>query len=164
VPTSAFAATFPADADWTALSQSGLGMGDVSGDGQNNGREVVGDSTSPAVYVYNDGVDFFVRLRLDTSPLRSASDLRPYGWGLLFDIDGDFSSYEFALLVDGIREEINFAENTSPTGVGDPADNAETPVSGYPVALDYTPGNLRAIAATTAFNGDTDYFLDFAVS
>ena len=163
-PTSAFAATFPADADWNALSQSGLGMGDVTGDGQNNGREIVGDATSPAVYVYNDGVTFFVRLRLDTTPLQSPGNLRPYGWGLLFDIDGDFSSYEYALMLDGITEEIVFAENTSPSGVGDPADDAETDVLGYPVATDYAVGgNVRALAADTSFNTDTDYFLDFAL-
>jgi hypothetical protein len=113
-PSPLLAATFPADSDWVALAQDGQDMGDVTGDGQNNGREIVGDTTDAAVFVYVDGTDFFFRLRVNSDPLLRTDNLRSYGWGLLFDVDGDFSSYEYALMVDGIREELAFAENTSP--------------------------------------------------
>lgn len=50
-PSPLLAATFPADSDWVALAQDGQDMGDVTGDGQNNGREIVGDTTDAAVFV-----------------------------------------------------------------------------------------------------------------
>lgn len=80
-PSPILAATFPADTDWIALAQDGQDMGDITGDGQNNGREIVGDTTDAAVFVYVDGTDFFFRLRLDNDPLQSATHLRAYGWG-----------------------------------------------------------------------------------
>lgn len=161
-PTSAFALTFPDDTDWVALAQSGVGLGDVSGDGNNNGREIVGDTADPAVFVYSDGAGFFVRLRLDDDP-SGPGGLRQFGWGILFDTDGDFSSYEFVLMADGISEEIEFAENTSPTALGDPADDAETSVAGYPVPHDYLPGNIRIGVADTSIGGTQDYFLDVGI-
>lgn len=93
-PSPLLAATFPAESDWIALAQDGQDMGDITGDGQNNGREIVGDTTDAAVFVYVDSTDFFFRLRVNTDPLQKANDLRAFGWGLLFDLDGDFSSYE----------------------------------------------------------------------
>ena len=49
--------------------------------------------------------------------------------------------------------------------MGDPNDEAETDVAGYPTALDYTSGtgNIVVSAAATSFNGDADYFIDVAV-
>lgn len=161
-PGLANAATWPADADWDAFSQSGVGVGDILGDGQNNGREVVGDSTDPAVFWYFDGTDFMFRFRLDDDPLQSAGNLRGYGWGLLLDTDGDFSAYEYAYMVDGIREEIVVAQNTSPGTTGDPSDPADTDL--YLVATSYAVGgNVQVTETDTTFNGTADYFLDFAL-
>ena len=161
-PGLANAATWPADADWDAFSQSGVGVGDILGDGQNNGREVVGDSTDPAVFWYFDVTDFMFRFRLDDDPLQSAGNLRGYGWGLLLDTDGDFSAYEYAYMVDGIREEIVVAQNTSPGTTGDPSDPADTDL--YLVATSYAVGgNVQVTEADTTFNGTADYFLDFAL-
>ncbi len=158
----AFAATFPLDSAWIPLTQAGLGMGDPLADGQGNGREIVGSPTDPAIYIYTDGVDFFVRLRLDVTPEQSPGNLRPYGWGLLIDTDNNFADYEFALMVNGIGEIIEFAENTTKTGIGDPSDIAETLVNADPWVT--TPGgNGRVVLAPTSFNGDPDYFLDFAI-
>ena len=163
---SAFALTFPADSGWVPLYQAGVYLGDPTTDGQNNGREIVGDATYPAVYVYYDGVDYFFRLRVNGTPLTtSGAELRSYGWGLLFDTDGDYSKYEFALLVDGIREEIDFSENTVSTGTGDPSDEAESSIPPYPVATVYSGAgqNVRVSVADSTFDGDADYFLDVGV-
>ena len=66
-------------------------------------------------------------MRLDDTPLAgSGTELRPYGWGLLIDTDGDFSAYEFSLMADGITETLVFAENTTQGTTGDPSDVAET--------------------------------------
>ena len=102
----------PFPSTWIPMTQSGVGLGDVTTDGSNNGREVVGDETDPALYVAFDGSAFFIRLRIDTDPLTATgTGLRPYGWGLLINTDGDFTAYEYSLMVDGIgtQESIEFA-------------------------------------------------------
>src|SRR5687767_3047931 len=78
------AATFPAESGWTAVPQAGAGFADPLIDGQNNGREIVGTTASPAVYTAVNGSDFFVRLRVDLDPAQGDS-VRPFGWGLLID-------------------------------------------------------------------------------
>ncbi|MBW2529388.1 MAG: hypothetical protein JRI23_34745 [Deltaproteobacteria bacterium] len=171
----ALAATFPADSDYNALTQNGQGIGDPLADGQNNGREIVGDENDPAMYIYSDGTDFFVRLRLDVDPRQagSAANLRPYGWGILIDTDGDLADFEVSLLANGIPDEIELAINTTQSGLGDPSDTAETIVTiadhgatqDYPVPfVDVDPGkNIQVVDAGTTFNGDPDFFLDLSV-
>ena len=122
----------------------------------------MGTNTDAAVYLYNDGVDFFVRVRVDTDPLQAPANLRPYGWGILIDTDDNFDAYEYSLLVEGISEQIEFAQNTTPTNVGDPSDIAETLL--YSAATNYAPGgNVRVLLAPTSINGTQDYFVDFAI-
>lgn len=159
------AATFPAEVAWVPLLQSGVGIGDPSDDGANNAREIVGDEFAPAMFVHTNGDDFFVRLRLDVTP--AASDgVRPFGWGVLIDTDGDFSAYEFLIMVDGTgADQVAFAANTSPETTGSPNDDAETDLPPYPEALvSGDGGNVRITEAETSFNGDPDFYLDIAVS
>ena len=160
LPTTASAATFPADSDWEDVLQGGTAIGDVTGDGNNNGREIVGDSSAPAIQYYEDGTDFMVRMRLDVDPEQSTNNLRPYGWGLIIDTDGDYSAYEFALMVDGIREELVLGENSSQGTTGDPSDTAEDEL--YVESLSYGT-NVQISAADSSINGDQDYWLDFAI-
>src|SRR5688500_11237901 len=109
------AATFPAtDTAWTPVPQAGAGISDPLADGMNNGREIVGSTTDAAVYVYTDGVDFFVRLRVDDDPSQGDS-VRAFGWGLLLDTNNDFAAYEFSLMVDGTAaKSVVLAQNTDP--------------------------------------------------
>ncbi len=162
---SAAAANFPADdSAWIPVLQNGVAIGDVTTDGQNNSREIVGSETYPAVYIYSDGIDFFVRLRLDSNPMQNANSLRPYAWGVIIDTDGDFSAYEYAFIVNGISDVIEFAENTTPGTAGDPTDPAETVHATYPIELGPNPPpNVRVMLADSTFNANADYFLDFAV-
>jgi len=156
------AATFN-DSRWRPLEQNGVFMGDPSVDGQNNAREVVGSITYPAVYVYADDTDFFVRLRLDDNPIQGAN-LRPYGWGILIDTDGNFNAYEFSLMVDGTGNprRVVFAQNTSPGTTGSPQDTAETELSSANVNTN-AGGNLESVLADSTFNSTADYFLDFSM-
>lgn len=73
-----YSITFPVT--YTPIPQLGVGIGDVRGDGSNNGREVVGNSTYPAVYLTVDGAHVFLRFRLDDTPL-SGQNLAQFGWG-----------------------------------------------------------------------------------
>jgi hypothetical protein len=161
----AFAFTFPADEAWRPLLQEGEYLDDPLGDGAGNGRDIVGDATGAAIYVYTDGEALFVRMRVDVDPSAGDGQLGPYGWGLLIDTDADFTAYEYSLIADGIAEEIVFAENTEKETLGDPNDVAETLISGYPVPTDYADGgNIRLVQAPTSIDGTPDWFVDFAVS
>ncbi len=161
VASPAAAATFPADDAWTPVTQAGQGIGDVTSDGQNNGREIVGSTDFPAVYVATDDTYFFFRLRLDENPV-NGGQLRPFGWGLLIDIDGNLADWEFSVLVDGLDDVIELGENTNPTGSGDPTNPAD--VIHYTEPVDLAPGgNTRVIVADSTFNGNADYFLDVAI-
>lgn len=160
----AYAATFPADASWIAVRQGGVALGDPATDGQVNGREIIGDAQNPAIYLYADGTDFFVRLRLNATPLSSPTNLAPFGWGLLIDTNADYKQYEFALMISGKNNEenIQYWKNTVSTNTGDPTDTAETLLRSYP--HNFAPGgNIRVLEAPSMFGGDADYFLDFSI-
>src|SRR4051812_6773574 len=64
----AHAATFPADNVWTPITQSGQGLSDPQTDGQNGGREIVGTTALPALYITADANFFYFRMRLDVDP------------------------------------------------------------------------------------------------
>jgi outer membrane protein OmpA-like peptidoglycan-associated protein len=159
------AATFPAPATaWTPVPQAGAGISDPLADGMNNGREVVGSSTDAAVYIYTDGVDFFVRLRVDDDPSQGDT-VRPFGWGLLIDTNNDFAAYEYSLMVDGTGnpKSVVLSQNTTPGTTGDPGDKAETILNTTAVNT-AAGGNLRITQADTSFNMTPDFFLDYSVS
>jgi hypothetical protein len=66
-----------ADAEWVALTQGDGEVGDPDSDGANNGREVIGGPGLPAVFIYSDGVDFGLRLRVDEDPTNGSPPRRP---------------------------------------------------------------------------------------
>ncbi len=160
-----YAATFPADSDWVPMLQAGAGIGDVNTDGSNNGREIIGDANSPAIFTFTDGIDFFIRLRLDDDPSQGTG-VRPFGWGVVIDTNQDFTAYEFLIMVDGTgAQRVLFAENTTQGTTGTPNDPAETDIAPYPEALNLNAGgNVQISVAETTFGGDPDYYLDIAVS
>ena len=53
------AASFPSELEWSPLLQGNSFISDVNTDGNNNGREIVGDSTASALYMYNNGNELF---------------------------------------------------------------------------------------------------------
>src|SRR5688500_8097299 len=95
-----YAAVFPTDSQWNGVHQFGVGLGDPTNDGANNGRELVGDAANAAFYLYTDGTDVFFRLRVDDNPAMG-SGVRPFGWGVLIDTNGNFAAYEYLVMVDG---------------------------------------------------------------
>ena len=155
--------TFPADTAWNTVVQA-----DPTGDGGNNGRDIVGDATRPACQVYTNGIDFFARMRLNDSPAQAQS-VSPFGWSMIIDTDGNTASYEYMISIEGIgTSEIHFLKNTSVTGgLADVADtdlsNAQPPdppASGTPYLVSTANGgNTRITAITTdtfSCTGDDD--------
>ena len=158
-PAGAFAQTFPADADWVPVMRDGAPVADIEGD-VTGSRDIVGDTTDGAAFVFSDGTYLYFRLRLDEDPRdNSGVALDPFSWGIEFEADGDLNTYEGLVMVDGITkpEEVSVQHNTVQGTIGSPSDQAEVEVGTYP----YTTHG-RTVVAPTMFSGDADFFLDFA--
>ena len=162
------AAAFPTDSEWIALNRNGSPLIDLTSEGANNGREVVGSETYPAAYIFLDSDDIFhVRLRLDDNPSGNGV-LASYGWGLLINTSADnnsFNSYEYSLMLDGADDTITFRENTSNSCLSSEtscngSDEAETSLI-TPIDL-VLNDNVRITTADSSFSSTADYFLDFS--
>lgn len=158
-PSRASAQTFPQTAQWIPLTQNGAPIGDPLGDSQ-VARDIVGDATNPAVYVYSDGTYLYLRMRIDGTVLQAApNNYKPFGWACAIDTDGVLTSYELIAGVDGIQnpDVVELLANTQQTP-DSPKDIAETLLMSYSVTT-----HAREVAATSSFGGDPDFFIDWAV-
>ena len=159
----AAAVVFPPDSAWLPLHCGGAVMTDPFQDqtGFFNERDVVGDPTAPAGLRAADAQYLYLRLRLDQDPAPNGI-ARPSAWGMEFDLDGNLTTYELLVLVDGIGAAavVELFTNHTTTLPDDPSDPADQPpVASYPFAM-----NARSIVAAGSTNGgDPDFFLDFAV-
>lgn len=154
---------FPADAAYRPLRCGNAVMSDAYDDTQSapDERDIVGDGDSPAGLRAADDTNLYLRIRLDEDPAPNA-EVRPYSWGMAYDLDDDATDYELLVLVEGIAGmdgTVNIFRNTTTTAANDPTDPADTPPAHtYPFA-----DNARTVAAPTTFGGNADFFLDFAV-
>ncbi len=159
------AQAWPAESDWSALVNGTTNISDPTGDGATS-RDIVGDDTYPAAYVFNDGNYIYYRIRLDVSPWQSGAQLlRPFGWGFLIDTDQNGDYYEWMVMIDGISDQLYIAENTVKSGtLGDPSDKAEVRVYEEDLVLNT---NFKTFitsdteSPTSLFDGTDDYFLEF---
>ncbi len=160
-PSFAAAQTWPADGSWSALTRGGVPVEDVEGDVVGS-RDIVGDATNPAAYIWSDATHMFFRLRLDDDPLDSQrTDLRPFSWGVEFETDGNTDNFEALVMVNGIANPsiVTLQQNTVQGNIGDPSDSAEVVIQTYPYAT-----HVRVAPAPSMFSADADFFLDFAVA
>lgn len=156
----ATAAVFPVDSEWEPIASSLVPVADVVGDGQSGGRDLVGDTDSPAAFLATDAEHLFLRLRLDTSPAQGPG-LGPYSWSVLIDSDMNDLNYEFALSACGITDALEIWQNTTPSNSGSPDDTSELLLA----SQDWLAGSSgRVVLAESSFSGDSDFYLDWAVS
>ncbi|MBN2359160.1 MAG: thrombospondin type 3 repeat-containing protein [Deltaproteobacteria bacterium] len=148
---------FPDAANWVVLTRQGVPISDPTDDATRP-RDIIGDATYPAAYIYRDPTYLYFRLRLNDDPRHNATDFKPFGWGVEFDTDNDLDDYEFLALVDGISEVVALQQNTDQGTVGAPSDSAEVTIQTYPVST-YT----RVMVADSSFQATPDYFLDWAI-
>ncbi|MBM4376463.1 MAG: OmpA family protein [Deltaproteobacteria bacterium] len=162
IPSRGLAANFPADTDWVSVKTVAGGLSDGA-DSPGGGRDIVGTNVAPAAFVYLGADELFIRLRVNDKPTQGG-ELSAFGWGFLFDTDGLFNNYEFALMASGKANDkaMILAQNTTPQNLGRPDDTAETEL--HRVSLDYTAGtgNIRVVLAATQIGGNADYFIDLA--
>jgi len=155
-------AAFPPETDFFPLACDRTPMADARQDtaGFFGERDVVGSAASPAGLRAADDQNLYLRIRLDGDPA-PGGQLTASSWGMEFDLDGDLTTYEVLILVDGITGSnvlvlSNLAAITIPNSPEDPAD---TP----PAAMFTFAANARSIAANSQLGGDGDFFLDFQV-
>jgi hypothetical protein len=159
------AATFPADAAYVPLRCGGVVMFDPLGDvpSSPDDRDVVGDATAPAGLRASDAQFLYLRLRVNADPAPPpAGTLHPYAWGMAFDLDGDRTTYELLITVDGIAAAtgtVSVFTNKTITLPNAPADPADLPAA---ATLPFADA-ARTATAGTSTGGNPDFFVDIAV-
>jgi MYXO-CTERM domain-containing protein len=105
----------------------------------------------------------YLRMRLDKDPAPGGV-VRPFTWGMQFDLDGVLSTYELMVAVSGVAGPagtVAVYRNTVTTLPNDPNDPADLPVAATPSAFAMTARSITAPGSTNG--GNADFFLDFAV-
>jgi len=159
----AHAATFPGDASYHALRCSGEPMTDPLDDQPPalDERDLVGDLVAPAGLRAADDEFLYARIRVDRDPAPGGTVV-PFAWGMAFDLDGDRTTYELLIAVDGIATPdgtVSVFTNHATTLANDLADPADTPAAAtFPFA-----DAARTTGAGTTNGGDADFFVDIAV-
>lgn len=154
--------TPPADENFIPFYCNGSIASDPVGDtpGGSTHRDIVGETSYPAIFHAIDTNYLYLRMRLDGDPVQSAEDLKSFGWGYEFDQDNVLNTYEYLYLVNGISSDtITWEQNTVQESIDSPADPAEVEIKNYTPAIDY----WHVKTADSNFNNDTDYFLTIAI-
>ncbi|HET7502418.1 MAG TPA: hypothetical protein VFK02_15470 [Kofleriaceae bacterium] len=162
-PALVHAATFPAAAAYRPLRCGGAVMTDPPGDDPPSllERDVVGDPSAPAGLRAADDQFLYLRIRLDQDPAPGGA-VHPFAWGMELDLDGDRSTYELLISVDGIAAAagtVSVFTNHTTTLPNDPADPADQPAA---ATIAYNTAG-RTIDAGSVVNGNADFFLDVAI-
>jgi hypothetical protein len=125
-------------------------------------RDLVGDFAAPAGLRASDATNLYLRMRLDKDPAPNGA-VRPFAWGMQFDLDGNRTTYELMVITSGIAGPagtVSIFRNTAISIPNDPADPADAP----PVATFPFASNARSIVAPDSNRGgNADFFLDVAV-
>lgn len=166
---------WPDPADWVALLGAGgnpctdLPGTDPVRDVRPAFVDLIGNETYPSQYASFDGVNLFLRLRLDGSPL-SGNGFRHQVWGVLIDVDSTVSSepvnsYERLVVADGTSGFVRIKTNSSPVDpflpYGETDDLAAATLAAQ-LPLDTYARVLSEPAADPSLDGGDgeDHFLD----
>jgi MYXO-CTERM domain-containing protein len=157
------AVTFPPDASYLPLHcnrPNGAVMTDLTADqpGFLDDTDVIGTATTPAGWTAADATNLYLRIRVNGDPAPGGV-LHASSWGIEYDLDGDLTTYELLILVDGSGPNavVELFKNTATSIANGPNDPADLPaVASVPFA-----GNARSIAAADA--APPEFFLDFAL-
>jgi len=158
-PASARAQAFPAAMSPLYCQRGFMTDGYRDQSGAIDERDIVGTAANPAGFRAVDAQFFYLRMRVDVSPVMG-NGLRPFAWGFALSTDGKPDTYEILILVDGAAGAVKLYRNTVTTVLDSPADPADQPpVMTYPFST-----NGRVIdAGPSLFAGGDDAFVDMAV-
>ena len=163
LPSTAMA--WPGASDWLPVQQNGVNMTDPVADHRHTDvtlgdhLDFVGDSNDLVFQWWADMNNLFVRIRLNENPWTGATQtqLQKGSWAIGFDLDGDTTTFEYAISQNGPNTNMNLWEvDFSQSGV-----NAElTLVSG----LAANEAIAQLSQATSNLGGDTDWLMDVKIS
>lgn len=124
-----------------------------------NDRDLVGDATAPAAEHTSDSSSLYLRMRLDRDPFPGGTAL-PYGWGVLFDLDGARSTYEALVRVEGEAGKVSLYRNSQTSLTGDPSDPPNTPAEHQ---YNLTDVARTRVAEGSQFGANDDFFLELKI-
>ncbi|MFC4303031.1 carboxypeptidase regulatory-like domain-containing protein [Cohnella boryungensis] len=157
---------FPSSSQFVPVTLGGAPLVDPPKDVSPSETDIVGTAAFPAAYYAYDGTNVYFRLRLNSDP-RSRSVFKNFAWGVLFDTDGDASTYEWELVVNGLDNTVDLIRNTSkiPDSLKDQAEGTDgkgTPnlsltICNFDIARAGETGDGSAIGSSP------NYFLDWFI-
>lgn len=157
----ASAQAFPPDTEWSPLYCGDQRMRDDLRDvvGAEGPMDVVGDDARPAGLRSVDDDFLYLRLRVDGDPTTGSAFSPDMAWGMAFDLDEDFESYELLAVIDGTSGEVRLYENTDITVANSPRDPADEPaLASFPAST-----HAQATILPNPFNDDDDFAIDLAL-
>src|SRR5262245_321334 len=145
--------------DWSPLGCDSQNM--IKPDSPTAASFAGNSANPPAFYSFDDNYLYF-RYRMDSNPF-SGGGFAQYSWTALMQVaSGNPYQYQYELALNGKTDTIEVWQNTSASDVSFTPlfhDTPEVKLSSVP----YTTGSLaRVVPAGTSFNGDADWFVDFA--
>ena len=160
VPLAQSNATLPSSPalSFSPMTCGGQTMWDTVADVNNAALDIVGNETYPAISTASNATNLYIRMLLDESPLQTSTNLKSFSWGLEFDTDGNLSTYEHLIIMNGAGQDTLYIKNnTVTTSPDDPTDSTES----TSVTFSNTASWWNVTAANSAFAGSTDYWLTF---
>ena len=155
---------WPTDADWAPLTQAGVDLVDERDDHQHDDDsvDIVGTASDPAGFWASDGDTLWFRIRVDEDPWSDSSEttLVPGGWAVVFETDGDTSTFEYALGVSGPPPYVVLAANEDAEAGVDATLTSVSVLSSDPETDEYA----RFTESDSSNGGDADWFIDVAIS
>ena len=163
------AIVWPAVGSWTPLTDSGTYMTDSNTDQTTNQIDLVGSTTYAVAYwgLVPDSVNpstlyLEVRLRVDSATSPNATGR---AWGVLIDSNNSPTSAEYALELNRATGSGNVVELASTTTTGPNFNNVVIGTGANILWSGAYTSYSEFVAASdgSAFSGNGDYFIDFAI-
>jgi MYXO-CTERM domain-containing protein len=158
-PASVRAQTFPATMSPLYCQRGFMTDGYRDQSGAIDERDIVGTAASPAGFRAVDAQFFYLRMRVDVSPVMGTG-LRPFAWGFALSTDGNAANYEILILVDGAAGLVRLYRNTVTTVLDSPTDPADQPAV---MTYQFATNGQVIDAGPSLFAGGDDAFIDMAV-
>ncbi|MEF7438051.1 carboxypeptidase regulatory-like domain-containing protein [Paenibacillus lautus] len=158
--------TFPSTAQYVPVTMGGMPAVDPVRDVSPDETDIVGNTQFPAAYYAYDGTNVYFRMRLNADP-RFKTGFTNFAWGVLFNTDGNESTYEWELVVNGLDNRLDLIRNTSsiPNSFNDQAEGIDgrgTPNFSIPI-INFDIVRVQGTADGSQLGNSTNYFLDILI-
>ena len=164
---------------------------DPAGDVTSDHRDIIGNSSNSGLSFTDDGTFLYARMRVTDSPASQSNtticsgsnkQMKPFGWGILLDVDEDGTNYEVQILLKGTGNNASqqvYLRTNGANRVANPGsvtDSAEDPPddigdtnecpAGKTCEWQFDPcthGHFKDTGVDLDMDGTTDWFVTFAI-